>query len=69
MQDTGNPVLDSLVNIVSNAKGTVPVADMLKIHDALLALAEKEPGGLKRRTKDGYLTDAASAPPDGRCSL
>ncbi len=53
MQDTGNPVLDSLVNLVQGAPG---IANNLeKTYTLLLELAKKEPGGLNRRGKDGTL--------------
>lgn len=60
-QDTGNPVLDSTVNVVM-ACGGVSSFDVLKlIHETLLELAANEPGGLARRGKDGtliYLSEA-----------
>lgn len=46
-QDTGNPVLDSTVNLL---RGTQWNVDALReVHKILLELAEKEPGGLQRR--------------------
>jgi hypothetical protein len=53
-QDTGNPVLDSLINL-SAASGGMNTASMKQLHAALLELAAAEPGGLKRRGKDGAL--------------
>jgi hypothetical protein len=51
-QDTGNPVLDSVVNIMAGWGR----ADLIReVHAVLLELAEKEPGGLARRSKDGVL--------------
>lgn len=58
-QDTGNPVLDSLVNIVMAAPSQHSRADSIEsLHATLLKLAEKEPGGLKRRGLEGKLVDA-----------
>jgi hypothetical protein len=46
-QDTGNPVLDSLENLLA---GDVPDGPILMgYHKLLLELAAKEPGGLHRR--------------------
>jgi hypothetical protein len=46
-QDTGNPVLDSVVNVLMARGGMTGQVE--EIHKALLAVADKEPGGLKRR--------------------
>lgn len=46
-QNTGNPVLDSLVNLVL-ARGAFTVEQLSEWHGVLLELAEKEPGGLRR---------------------
>jgi len=46
-QNTGNPVLDSLVNIAS-AREMSSSKQLEPIHDILLKLAAKEPGGLRR---------------------
>lgn len=46
-QDTGNPVLDSLVNLLAGQYPTIEVVEAF--HATLLELAKKEPGGLKRR--------------------
>lgn len=56
-QNTGNPVLDSLVNILANYQfNSVPtmLESMGQIHAKLLELSVKEPGGLRRyRQMDG----------------
>jgi len=58
MQDTGNPVLDSVVNILGAVAWT-PGSDMppkiAAVHAAILEIAEEEPGGLRARSKDGRL--------------
>jgi hypothetical protein len=47
-QDTGNPVLDSLVNLAASMPPTWLKPEYLRtLHGVLLELAEKEPGGLK----------------------
>jgi hypothetical protein len=46
-QNTGNPVLDSAVNILCGA-GSCNIPQLEKLHEALLKLAVKEPGGLVR---------------------
>lgn len=54
MQNTGNPVLDSTVNIVAarllnssiSSKNIPGILD--EVHGKLLELADKEPGGLYR---------------------
>ncbi len=47
-QNTGNPVLDSVVNIIA-AKHFIPTTSSIEeLHKAVLAIAEKEPGGLSR---------------------
>lgn len=58
MQDTGNPVLDSLVNMACAqlCSGRSVAKDLPGHHKILLELAAKEPGGLKVRAKDGVLT-------------
>lgn len=53
-QDTGNPVLDSLANIVA-AWGPVTNERIAELHRALMAAAEKEPGGLCARGEGGEL--------------
>ncbi len=50
-QDTGNPVLDSLINLLASGR-SIP-KDMEKLHARLLDLAQKEPGGLKRKLTVG----------------
>ena len=45
-QDTGNPVLDSVVNIVT-AFGGLPINTIPKLHEMILEMAAKEPGGLR----------------------
>jgi hypothetical protein len=51
-QNTGHPVLDSLVNIVSADPGIFytyheyGTQKIRELHDLLLELAQKEPGGL-----------------------
>lgn len=61
-QDTGNPVLDSVVNIVA-AKGGIALPDLDKLHAALRKLALVEPGGLKRRGAGGALQLAKDGDP------
>lgn len=49
MQNTGNPVLDSFVNLVTSGHlpiGSDAAGDLKKIHAIVLELASKEPGGL-----------------------
>jgi hypothetical protein len=68
-QDTGNPVLDSLVNIMSSGTLLLNVDEYPILHDMLLQLAAKEPGGLKTRGRDGilYPVDSSAVPaPKGR---
>jgi hypothetical protein len=48
VQDTGNPVLDSVVNLLSG-RTHFSREDILNLHEIVLSLAAKEPGGLKRR--------------------
>ncbi len=53
MQNSGNPVLDSLVNIVTSGScpndfAGKPLNDIKALHKTLRKLALKEPGGLKR---------------------
>lgn len=56
-QNTGNPVLDSLVNILAE-RPVSPGADYIReTHAALLACAEKEPGGLRR--PNGFVSATA----------
>jgi len=56
MQDTGNPVLDSMVNIACSDLLSAENMDALpQLHKILLELAGKEPGGLKARSGDGWL--------------
>ena len=47
-QDTGNPVLDSLVNLGAAMRPT-SVDELKKLYDTLLEVAEREPGGLRQR--------------------
>jgi hypothetical protein len=52
VQNTGNPVLDSTVNIVmaivaGQSEGDVVIPKLEEIHETILKLAVKEPGGLK----------------------
>lgn len=55
VQDTGNPVLDSMVNLIV-ASNYNPEAEALKaLHNVLLELAQKEPGGLRARGHEGAL--------------
>lgn len=61
-QDTGNPILDSLVNIIQAAPDAAQVDNMEGIHAKLLELAAKEPGGLIRRGKDGILVSTEARP-------
>ena len=67
-QDTGNPVLDSLVNIVASGLiiQTTSVTDhdvesIRKLHTLLLELSTKEPGGLRKRKLGGRLVVAGPA--------
>jgi len=60
-QDTGNPVLDSMVNLVSgsvvftNTFNKVDLDFLTQLHQTLVELAAKEPGGLRRHGKEGVL--------------
>jgi hypothetical protein len=47
-QDTGNPVLDSLVNLRIGMPGDWPDGGLERMHALLLKLAALEPGGLRR---------------------
>lgn len=52
-QETGNPVLDSVVNLICS-RATELKPDFIKmVHAAILEIAEKEPGGLSRRGVTG----------------
>ena len=53
-QDTGNPVLDSVVNLAC-ALGIREIAVLSAFQEELMKIAEKEPGGLARRGRDGHL--------------
>ena len=46
-QNTGNPVLDSFVNFTAGFEDKRNEEIMVFIHDILLKLAAKEPGGLR----------------------
>lgn len=47
-QNTGNPVLDSTVNIITALASKVGGNNEIKaIHQLVLEMAKKEPGGLK----------------------
>jgi len=47
MQNTGNPVLDSFVNLAANGHGGLSGNESLKeLHALVVELAQKEPGGL-----------------------
>jgi hypothetical protein len=62
-QDTGNPVIDSTVNIFRafvSGRSTVSLDQLRPLHAALLELAEKEPGGLFKRLGAGGAQTAAS---------
>ena len=48
VQNSGNPVLDSLVNIVRSKHMNLDPETLGKLHETLLGLARKEPGGLRR---------------------
>lgn len=48
-QNTGNPVLDSLVNLYMNQQ-YYDLNSLRACHSILLELAEKEPSGLKRQS-------------------
>lgn len=54
-QDTGNPVLDSFVNVVAGR--SIEPSKLKDFYDTIRELAVKEPGGLKRRTGDGRLEE------------
>lgn len=54
-QDTGNPVLDSLVNLFVPTAGAFSADGLRNIHQVLIELAKQEPGGLKVRGKEGEL--------------
>jgi hypothetical protein len=50
VQNTGNPVLDSTVNItiaLALGKYSNPLDALETVHAMVLKIAEKEPGGLK----------------------
>ena len=49
-QNTRNPVLDSLVNLVvgTSVEQAWSLEAIEKAHEMLLRLAEKEPGGVQR---------------------
>ncbi|KKL71817.1 hypothetical protein LCGC14_2091080 [marine sediment metagenome] len=47
-QNTGNPVLDSLVNLMAEHNSRANEGVLESIHAILLKLAEQEPGGLRR---------------------
>jgi len=60
-QDTGNPVLDSLANIVSAEPRMYRSEELIRaLHELLVELAQNEPGGLKRRTSDGKFLNVTS---------
>jgi len=48
-QDTGNPVLDSLVNLLSSRATSLTPEALRDLHKVLLELAEQEPRGLTAR--------------------
>jgi hypothetical protein len=52
-QDTGNPVLDSFVNVAVGS--SVPREELQGLYATIRELALKEPGGLKRRSGAGSL--------------
>jgi hypothetical protein len=52
-QDTGNPVLDSTVNIIIARSGHATPSLIQEIHATILELAAKEPGGLRYRGAQG----------------
>lgn len=47
-QDTGNPVLDSTVNLLSS-RGVMSKQAIAEVHAAILAIAKLEPGGLRHQ--------------------
>ncbi len=53
-QDSGNPVLDSVVNIAF-ALGLKDISVLGSLHEEILKIAANEPGGLQRRSKEGQL--------------
>ncbi len=57
MQDTGNPVLDSVVNLFQAA----PASDIRTLHETVLEIAKKEPGGLKRHKDAVRIKSSESA--------
>lgn len=63
VQDTGNPVLDSFVNIMASEPRMFNSDEKIRaMHKMLLELAEKEPGGLKLRKASGQF-DVIEVPP------
>lgn len=52
VQDTGNPILDSVVNLYLARAWPDGIES---VHKIVLEMAAKEPGGLMRRGKDGSL--------------
>ncbi len=57
MQNSGNPVLDSFVNLAANGcaqvVSTSSTDGLEKLHALVLELANKEPGGLVIRLPQG----------------
>jgi len=51
-QNTGNPVLDSLVNLLAGG-GVQTIETIESLHACLLKLALQEPGGLNRSKATG----------------
>lgn len=65
VQDTGNPVLDSTVNLASSME--LRQFDHLRaLHAIVLELAEAEPGGLMRRGSNGALKPSREGKPRKR---
>jgi len=60
-QDTGNPVLDSTVNLVAALGGLSSLDDVETLHEMVLRLSQKEPGGLKARSANGALAERSDA--------
>jgi len=49
MQNTGNPVLDSVVNLLAGTDVACNPEALKDFHAAVLEIAQKEPGGLALR--------------------
>jgi len=64
VQHTGNPVLDSLVNLISAMSDrTWKEKSIEEMHALLMKLAEAEPGGLRRHA--GLVLSSPKSPKEG----